>query len=1211
MIRQLKLAIILVLTAIMPAMAQNYIPIHLAEIENGRVDYLPEQAVPGAWVDFSVQPTIGYEIDQVSVTMLKGTDVSPVACEKVNDQGQYGFYMPENCDEVVVHVSFKKKEYSVTISDGIANGTVELQGGSTYVFDDLVTLKVTPDYDYLFDAVLVTWVSDGTSVAVTEVSVEGNTHYLQFVMPRDNVTVGATFKPVSRYAINIVECDYGSITSNLATARVGDKVVLTPNNDPGAMLLNISVTARYPVTTSGGGVHAPVVGLKASPLSWYVQQVIIPTKNQDGTYEFTLPEAFDDILTPNYQDDTEFLVTATFKYIGAKAIWCEASKTVYLDYEINPQVDLQVGDPYEGQTIDAIWTGELVVPNDEEIPAWNYNYDDITKLVTKVVFQPGFADLRPTSCYRWFYNLNYLTTIEGLQYLNTSQVTNMYGMFESCPALRTLDLNTFDMTNVSNVGLMFSSSGLTTIYCDSTWDIENSAAMFSDAENLVGAVQYNQWNPRDGSMANPKTGYFTGKWSVSIDEMEHGAVLSDYEVAYTNQTVTLTVTPDEGYKLDLLTVTRTDNGETISITEGSTSNTFVFKMPPSPVVISAVFAEDADIPYVPHAVTLVVIGDGTVEVPESAYPNETVFVKVKPNRFSLSNDITVTGDETGKQIECTAVNGGYNFAMPAEPATVTVTINTPEESDAVMWCAENGTLYFATQPIDVLIDVLENDYWNGHKIKTMWTGNDVIDTGKPLSSGKTMAGWSDPYYGRDVERIVFDESFAAARPKSCYKWFYDFEKLDTIEGLEYLNTSEVTDMNSMFFGCNLLTSLDVNSFDVSKVTDSGWMFFSCDNLTTIYCNNTWNISYSPEMFYYCTQLVGAVPYVHSMMENTCEKANPLTGYFTALNDITITETPLATITCDAERAYTGTVVTVTVANVSQRANFRSFDVTGDVTGNDIPFTYTADNDVLTFTFVMPGEAVTVATDIIQSNFTLAEALRMPDGTALNLIAPLYVVAVTGTHAYVTDGEDHWARFDFDGNFDVRVGDNITYYNCVLSNRDTAPAFSRAEGGLVSISHDNVTTEIETVLLENEFEMPVPCEVVMFFGYYYGGELRGLNSGDKGQSLTLDTEYSGPLNFAEGERLSVVCAVELKEPWQDTAPAGMPRRARSSYEFDYQNLIGKVLSAESHGMPTGYATIHATDNADDAHWYTIDGRRLGGKPTAPGVYIHGNRKVIVE
>ena len=79
-----------------------------------------------------------------------------------------------------------------------------------------------------------------------------------------------------------------------------------------------------------------------------------------------------------------------------------------------------------------------------------------TNIITKVVFDVSFAKARPTSCFYWFCGCKYLTTIEGIENLNTTNVTDMGWMFNGCSALKTLDLSYFDTKNVTNMFEMFS-----------------------------------------------------------------------------------------------------------------------------------------------------------------------------------------------------------------------------------------------------------------------------------------------------------------------------------------------------------------------------------------------------------------------------------------------------------------------------------------------------------------------------------------------------------------------------------------------------------------------------------------------------------------------------------------------------------------------------------------------------------------------------------
>ena len=84
-----------------------------------------------------------------------------------------------------------------------------------------------------------------------------------------------------------------------------------------------------------------------------------------------------------------------------------------------------------------------------------------------------------------------------------------------------------------------------------------------------------------------------------------------------------------------------------------------------------------------------------------------------------------------------------------------------------------------------------------------------------------------------IRTVVFDASFAYARPTSCSHWFEDCIYLTRIKGIWNLKTKNVTDMSSMFLGCSSLRSLDITNFDTGNVTDMSKMFLGCRNLTSL------------------------------------------------------------------------------------------------------------------------------------------------------------------------------------------------------------------------------------------------------------------------------------------------------------------------------------------------------------------------------------------
>ena len=154
---------------------------------------------------------------------------------------------------------------------------------------------------------------------------------------------------------------------------------------------------------------------------------------------------------------------------------------------------------------------------------------------------------------------------------------------------------------------------------------------------------------------------------------------------------------------------------------------------------------------------------------------------------------------------------------------------------------------------------------------------DTGETAYELNTGKTAPEWIS---NTGITKVVFEMSFANALPTSCFQWFKGLSSLTTIEGIGYLNTSEVTDMNEMFSGCSSLSSLQLTTFNTAKVTDMTRMFYNCSSLKTIYTSNLFDVTgvtVSDEMFTGCTSLVGAI--IYDAGKVTKDYANSETGYF--------------------------------------------------------------------------------------------------------------------------------------------------------------------------------------------------------------------------------------------------------------------------------------------------------------------------------------------
>ena len=108
----------------------------------------------------------------------------------------------------------------------------------------------------------------------------------------------------------------------------------------------------------------------------------------------------------------------------------------------------------------------------------------------------------------------------------------------------------------------------------------------------------------------------------------------------------------------------------------------------------------------------------------------------------------------------------------------------------------------------------------------------------------------------DIKKIVFEESFKTYAPTSLREFFQQCNQLETISGLEYLNTANVTNMRSMFDDCSALTSLDLTKFNTEKVTDMFCMFSDCSALTSLDLTkfNNANVRSMKYMFSGCSAL---------------------------------------------------------------------------------------------------------------------------------------------------------------------------------------------------------------------------------------------------------------------------------------------------------------------------------------------------------------------
>lgn len=95
------------------------------------------------------------------------------------------------------------------------------------------------------------------------------------------------------------------------------------------------------------------------------------------------------------------------------------------------------------------------------------------------------------------------------------------------------------------------------------------------------------------------------------------------------------------------------------------------------------------------------------------------------------------------------------------------------------------------------------------------------------------------YYTRrnEVKHAVFGPSIAEARMGSCKCLFAGLNKLESISGWEYLNTSETISFESMFEGCSMLKKLDLSTLDTQRAENMDYMIYNCTALDTLVLGN--------------------------------------------------------------------------------------------------------------------------------------------------------------------------------------------------------------------------------------------------------------------------------------------------------------------------------------------------------------------------------------
>ena len=444
----------------------------------------------------------------------------------------------------------------------------------------------------------------------------------------------------------------------------------------------------------------------------------------------------------------------------------------------------------------------------DDDPGWFT--DGTYENVTKVVFDASFANARPTTTHAWFYDMQNLQSITGMkEYLNTSAVTNMAWMFADCYKLESLDVSSFNTAKVEYMDYMFRDCyNLKSLDVSrfSTSKVTNMESMF-DGLTVLTSLDVSRFNTANvenmsymfadcSSLTSLDVSHFNTSKVTNMESMFRSGALKSIDLSsFDTSNVT-----DMNYMFYLC-------NELTSLDLSSFNTSKVTSM-------GMMF-------YVCFNLKTIYVGDGwsTAAVTESGY----MFANC-PNLVGGKG--TTYKDSNPKDKTYAHIDGG-----PSNPGYLT-DIHAPRPY--ACYTPENTTLTF---------------YYDNNRSSRTGTTYD-------LNTGKTDTGWDTDGTNKNVTKVVFDPSFADARPTTTYDWFYNMENLQSITGVGYLNTSEVTNMGYMFCNCVLLKSIDLSHFDTSKVTSMHKLFTSCHLLKSIDLShfNTSKVTNMNSMFANCGEL---------------------------------------------------------------------------------------------------------------------------------------------------------------------------------------------------------------------------------------------------------------------------------------------------------------------------------------------------------------------
>ena len=504
-------------------------------------------------------------------------------------------------------------------------------------------------------------------------------------------------------------------------------------------------------------------------------------------------------------------------------------------------------------------------------PLWQTTAE--RKKIKTVVFDESFKDARPKDCGGWFWLFEALTTIEHLDYLNTSEVDDMRSMFSSCTSLETLDLSSFNTEKVTNMVTMFENSkhlrslklpkgfiGSSVTYlnatfkgCESLTELDLSG---SNSENVT-----NMSEMFHGCKALSKldlTSFKTGQVTTMENMFCDCSTLETLDVSSFN---TENVTTMLGMfnncsslrSLDLpgfntANVTQMssmfNNCSSLRSLDLSSFNTrkvaYMQDMFQGCTNLESIDLSSFDTENMKSMTGMFFSCTKleTLDLSSFATPKMVSMVDAFSNCKNLKKIYVTSAFTTDKVTLDFSIFAGCVNLPNFNPAKTSVEMAhtgaggylTAATASWVRWDAPTGTLSF-------------------HRGATKPAGDNILDLGYG----------DDPNWythAAEIKKVVFKAGFRDETHTTYSNWFNGCTNLTSIEGIENLNTSNVKNMSGMFALCSNLETLDLSHFNTERVTTMAQMFYGCTKLHDLNISSfkTENVTSMNQMFSNCSSL---------------------------------------------------------------------------------------------------------------------------------------------------------------------------------------------------------------------------------------------------------------------------------------------------------------------------------------------------------------------